>query len=392
MTPDQIEHLAARLRRQLAVDLTDKGYVRSPQWRSALEAVPRHEFVPESLSIVEGSSPTRWEAIDAERSGAERWLELAYADTSLVTQLDGHLSPAEASAAVTGNPTSSATMPSLVLRMWEDLDVSDGDRVLEIGTGTGYSTALGCQRLGEQNITSVEVDPTVAANARQSLARAGYKPHLVVADGLAGHPDRAPYDRIIATCALRHVPAAWLAQSKPGTVILVTLTGWLDASGLAKLTVTGPGTAVGTFLSGDVGFMTARAHAARPAMIPDMTEGEQTERIAVVAPAVLTESGPPLMIAQLAAPNAQYLQLSVDEGAWTHLLVDVDGSYAAFTQGADAWLVRQGGPQALWDKVETALATWRGSGEPGLETFRISVTPSGQQVDVGSGLAGTLPV
>jgi hypothetical protein len=98
-----------------------------------------------------------------------------------------------------------------------------------------------------------------------------------------------------------------------------------------------------------------------------------------------------LMVAQLAAPNAQYLQLSADEGTWTHLLVDTDGSHAAFAQDAGEWKVRQGGPQALWDKVEAALATWHASGEPGRETFRITVTPTDQVLDVGGGLSGTLP-
>jgi methyltransferase of ATP-grasp peptide maturase system len=391
VTPDEIERAAVQLRHQLATNLAKDGHLRSPQWRAAVEAVPRHEFVPQFFNMVEGSSPTLWEPIDPERSGAEQWLRLAYSDASLVTQLDGHLIPADATEAVTGNPTSSATMPSLVLRMWEDLDVQDGHRVLEIGTGTGYSTALGSERLGDDQITSVEVDSAVAKNASAALARAGFHPHLVVGDGRAGQPDKAPYDRVIATCSFRHVPPAWLEQSKPGTVILVTLTGWLHASGLARLTVSGPGTAEGTFLPGDVGFMTARAHAAGPAMIPDLAEGKHTERAAVVDPNMLTDSGPALMVAQLATPNTQYLQLSADEGTRTHLLVDTDGSHAAFTQDAGEWKVRQGGPQALWDKVETALATWHASGEPRLETFRITVTPSEQVIDIGDGLSGTLP-
>lgn len=162
--------------------------------------------------------------------------------------------------------------------MWEDLDVHDGHRVLEIGTGTGYSTALGCHRLGDDNVTSVEVDPEIAGTARHALDRAGYHPHLVLDDGLVGAPDGAPYDRIIATCSLRHVPAAWIEQAKPGTVILVTLSGWLGGTGLAKLTVTGPDTAEGGFLPGYVSFMPARAHSPDPAVIPDLSKGAASRK------------------------------------------------------------------------------------------------------------------
>lgn len=244
MNPDEVAKEASGLRHELAVRLELDGHIRTPQWRAAVEEVPRHEFIREFFDRVDApNSPTLWDPISSERSTPERWLRLAYKDASHVTQLDGKTAPADVAGPVEGNPTSSSTMPSLVARMWEDLDVRDGDRVMEIGTGTGYSTALGYQRLGADKITSVEVDPRLAERARQALARAGYDPHLVVSDGEKGSPDGAPYDRIIATCSFRYVPRAWLEQSKPGTVILVTLSGWLGGTGLVKLTVTGDGTA-----------------------------------------------------------------------------------------------------------------------------------------------------
>ncbi|MEK8171022.1 rRNA adenine N-6-methyltransferase family protein [Streptomyces sp. M19] len=100
--------------------------------------------------------------------------------------------------------------------MNEALDVDDGMTVLEIGTGTGYSTALLCHRLGEDNVTSVEVDPEVARRADDALEAIGYSTWTVTGDGLLGHPRRAPYDRTIATCALRRIPHAWVRQTKPG--------------------------------------------------------------------------------------------------------------------------------------------------------------------------------
>jgi len=390
VTPEIVDQDAARLRHQLARQIADDGSVRSPQWRDAIENVPRHEFVPEFFAKVDAEAgPTLWDPVDPQRSGVRRWLDLAYTDNSLVTQLDGHIAPSDVASAVNGTPTSSSTLPSLVVQMWEDLDVRDGDRVLEVGTGTGYSTALGCYRLGDENITSIEVDPSVSAKAREALDRVGYRPNLVAGDGLNGVPDGAPYDRIIATCGLRNVPPAWIAQSHLGTVILVTLSGWLGGTGLAKLTVTGAGSAEGSFLPGYVSFMPARAHASQPAIIPVLAD-EVPVRSTAFGPDVISSYGPAQMVAQLAAPSAQYLQLIADDGMPQHLVVQDDDSYAVFTGEPGNWAVRQGGPEQVWDKVEDALAKWHASGEPNLDTFRITVTPDHQVIDV-AGWTGVLP-
>ena len=89
-------------------------------------------------------------------------------------------------------PTSSSTAPVTVVGMIEALDLGNGDPVLEIGTGTGYSTALMCHRLGEDDVTTVEVDPGVARRADAALEAAGYSTWTVTGDGLLGHPYRAP--------------------------------------------------------------------------------------------------------------------------------------------------------------------------------------------------------
>jgi methyltransferase of ATP-grasp peptide maturase system len=353
--------------------------LRSRHWRRAIEQVPREQFLGGRVyRCIDGPGATLWEPTTPGEIGQAAWLELAYENTTWVTQLDGH--DQTATGKVQGAPTSSSTLPGLVVQMLEDLDVHDGDRVLEIGTGSGYSTALLCQRLGGGLITSIEVDEGVAARAAMALRVAGHAPTLVTGDGLAGHPDNGPYDRIIATCSVRTIPDAWLTQTRPGGRILTTLSGWLYGSGLVNLEVTGGGRAEGRFLPGTVSFMPARAHAAPTLTQVPPREGES--RPARYGPEILADwMG--RFLAQLAAPGAQNAHLSGDEDTPpADLLIDqATGSYAWLTAKPEgAWTVIQDGPTRLWDQIEQTITAWQEASAPPQHEFVISVTPAAQTV------------
>lgn len=129
------------------------------------------------------------------RPGPDGWLTAEYSDAPLVTQFvtesDG-----------TRSPSSSASQPSTVLGLLEDAQLTDQDRVLEIGTGAGYNTALLCARLGANAVTSVEVDADLTARARANLEALSYAPTVTHTDGTHGWDAAAPYDRILATIFL----------------------------------------------------------------------------------------------------------------------------------------------------------------------------------------------
>ncbi|MGC5039497.1 ATP-grasp peptide maturase system methyltransferase [Streptomyces sp. DT190] len=379
-----IETAAVDLRRRLARQLEKDGRLRSPEWRAAVEAVPRHRFIPRFYR--EGRAPgvTTWEPVTPETVGREEWLRLVYTDETWMTQFDGRdIDWADPKPISNAAPTSSSTLPSLVVRMLEDLDVQDGMNVLEIGTGTGYSTALMCHRLGSESVTSIETDEGVARRAGHALAESGHSPHLLVGDGRAGHPDRAPYDRLIATCGFRSIPPAWLEQVPPGGVILTTLRGWMRSLGLVKLIVTGD-SASGWFSEDDPSFMIARQQDAPESlgMIPGPHDG--TVRKAARGPEVLTSSGSAFMV-QLAAPDARFFSMAVDGGAVSTFLLDsVTDSFAALTPTDSGWQVRQGGPRRLWDAIESAVATWEEYGSPNTAAFGVTVSRDRQTVWLGN--------
>ena len=180
----------ARMRERLATRVVASHRIGSERVAAALHAVPRHLFLPEQRP------------------------EAAYRDEAIVTKRD------EA-----GQPISSSSQPAIMAIMLDQLDLAPGQRVLEIGAGTGYNAALMSHIVGPSGqVTSVDIDPELVATARGHLARAGFGDVTVVgADGAGGDPEHAPYDRIIATVGVSDLAPAWLAQATPPARIVVPL-------------------------------------------------------------------------------------------------------------------------------------------------------------------------
>lgn len=360
-------------RQALADRLEAAGAVRTPAWRKAVEAVPRELFLNPGVFLPAGNG--LWRPMTTADTDPAEWARTAYADESLVTQLDNQLTADQAPGPVPGIPTSSSTAPQLVLEMIEELEAEDGHRVLEIGTGTGYSTALMCHRLGEDNVTTIEVDPGVAARADAALESAGFSTWTVTGDGLLGLPRRAPYDRVIATCGVRRIPYTWVRQTRPGGVILATVGSLVTGTGLAKVTVRDDGTAEGRFVA-HANFMQARSQAVTPIAgdLSSRVAYPSSERRALLPPTELDEPMQALL-AQLAAPTAQVLRARASDGGTLVYLFDPDReSFAELVEDGGEWLVRQGGPVSLWDDVERALGGWHDIGRPDITEGHLRVT------------------
>jgi protein-L-isoaspartate(D-aspartate) O-methyltransferase len=130
------------------------------------------------------------------------------------------------------------SQPYVVAYMSEQLGVRPDHRVLEVGTGSGYQAAI-LSRLARE-VVSVERYRTLADAARSRLAALGYTNVIVqVADGLAGVPQWAPYDRIMVTAAAETVPQALVDQLADGGVMILPLGPHAGPQELVKLTKQG---------------------------------------------------------------------------------------------------------------------------------------------------------
>jgi protein-L-isoaspartate O-methyltransferase len=331
-------------------------------WRAAFAAVPRHVFVPEFFQQDEGG---RWVRVTASDPG---YLASVYSDTALMTQLDAG-----------GVPTSSSSEPGLMLAMLDALDAAPGDRVFELGTGTGYNAALLAHRLGADNVTSMDVDPALVAIASRRLSRFG-APFVLAGDGALGCPQRAPYTRIIATAALRTIPRALIDQAAEGAVIIAPI-----GFGIVRATVGPEGQANGRFLPRPARFMPRRTPGTRPEF-EAAGNAPATFTTLPVAEALDRWSFP----LSLALPGYTSCSWHSDDGEVTGIgLWTEDGSTVrAHVDGN----VRQTGPRRLWDIVEDVAARFP-SGQPACGDFGITITPGGGRVWYGDpdGTSWTLP-
>lgn len=371
-----------RLASALVAVLEANGDLHEPAWRAAFAAVPRHLFVSCFIEHVNGAERVVDGADPAQRG---RWLEQVYSDTNLVTQAK----PSGADERGGWWPTSSSSMPSIMAWMLEALNLEDGQRVLEIGTGTGYNAALLCHRLGDADVASIDIDPTLVEQARQHLAILGYAPTLAAGDGAAGLADAAPYDAILAAAAVDHIPPAWIEQLRPGGVIVADLRGSFSGA-MIRLCKTDGDTVEGRCQSYAAAFMPMRRELSFPlrqgASIPLVIDRRNPQR-------GTTRTDPRLIVDSRVLRFLVELQLAGTHfdffvGGDEAIVTATDGSWAAATLAADgdgAHAVIQAGPRRLWDSVEAAVTAWHCAGKPDIDAFGVTASADSDDQRVGLG-------
>ena len=172
--------------------LKEHGNLWTPPVEKAFLATRREHFVPEQA----GSLPFLYDPINA-----------------VPISFDAR-----------GTPVSSSSAPSIMAPMLEMLKVEPGQRILEVGAGTGYNAALLKKLTGPSGrVVSVDIDAATARRARSALRGDGTAVTVVTGDGRLGWSRGAPYDRLIVTASSPDLPDSWFEQLRPGGIVVLPL-------------------------------------------------------------------------------------------------------------------------------------------------------------------------
>lgn len=347
------------------------------RWRLPVATTPRHVFVPRWWQY----RPDGWTHVDG-TADAGQWLDTAYSDRSLITQVGplhaDHAKPDDQPRPY-GRPTSSSTHPSLVVRMFQHARLDDGHDLADIGTGSGYGAALAARRLGDHRVATYDVDPYLVTAARDRLAEMDLRPTVSAYDATAGLPGM--FDRIVATVAVRPIPAAWLAALRPGGRLVATIAG-------TSLIVTADrdddGGATGRVEWDRAGFMHARHGVDYQPGLPGLLDAARTrdaEREEGSYPVVnVAEAWDLASMLDLTAPGIEH-RYEEDGEQRVALMAHPDGSWArAVARGGSPADVYQGGPRRLWDVLDELRWYWLTEGELPVRGARVFIRPDGTTI------------
>lgn len=356
-----------------AQQLADRVTPAGSRWRAAVADTPRHLFVPAWWTPGGGA----WTRHDGP-GDPDKWLAAAYSDRTLVTQIGPlHADHAAPGDQPVGRPTSSSTLPSLVVQMMEHASIDDTSTVLDVGTGSGYGTAVLSARVGADRVTSIDVDGYLTKAAGERLAEIGHQPRIITGDATAPLPGQ--FDRIFAMVSVRPIPASWLDALPEGGRLATTIT---NTSLVITARKSEDGGAVGRVEWDRAMFMTTRSGVDYPPRLAGLVDSARVADGEHVAPGRfpvldVIEAWEVRSMLELAAPDIEH-HYEHDGDTRTALMVHADGSWARATSTGRALpTVHQGGPRRLWDLLDEVRDYWLQHGELPLHGARVRVTPEG---------------
>jgi protein-L-isoaspartate O-methyltransferase len=343
-------------------------------WTAVMAAVPRERFIPDVIYRHDRDRDGN-DLVPVDRhTDPANWSAMVAADEPVYTQVDNGNPAADG----TGfEVTSSCSDRRVVREMLELLAPAQGDRVLEIGTGTGWNAALLAE--AGATVTTVEIDAALARHARKRLAANGYgQVRVVHADG--ADITTCDADRVISTVGTVETPWSWVEQCRPGGRLVVPLNGDWYPPGLAVLERTDNG-AVGR-LAGPASFMRMRAQARSRVVPPTDLEPAHLGTTDIYPYHLAGDRDAAVAIGQRTS-GITFTWRSPDDNEDGVLWLYATGSWAIVDAStAPPYEVKQAGPRKLHDEVIAAYRWWQDAGEPTVADWLVTVDGRGQRIEL----------
>jgi protein-L-isoaspartate O-methyltransferase len=360
-------------------DLDAAGAFSGAAWvREAMEAVRREAFAPEVIWRDDGDVYTRV----YRRTDPAGWSAVVHGRGPVVTQVDDGIDAERGEVA-----TSSISDRLAVVNFLTALDVHPGQRVWEVGTGSGWTAALLAHRVGPSGrVATVEIDRALTDAARTRLAPWADTVEVLAGDSEDGAPPTrvgGNWNRVHVTAAVtRHIPHTWIENAAPGAVLVLPFSPPFGSGSLLRLVVGEHGVASGRFVK-SVAFMPLRGQRSHGHDVfeeirtahPDHDSTPVDWRLAG-----LTTDGNYSQALALRLPDV-HRATGVDGAKWW--LHDGKDSWALIDDTPGAGHALQGGPRRLWDEAATVIA-WQDDAEVHAYDFGVTVEPDAQWAWAGS--------
>lgn len=374
--------------------LAGQGDLTQPEWAQAFIAVPRERFVPERAWVNPDYDAPSYPIDKKSRPG--EWRRAVYSDASIVTQVDdGKGDPAGG----TGWFTSSVSAPGVVAQFGELLAPTSGDRILEVGTGSGWTACLLSHIVGEHGrILSIEVDSALARSAKERIDALGFTNVQVLNLDALDYNSAEMFDRLHVTAGVARIPWSWLAELRPGGVAVLP---WCPPWGHGhKLALTRTGDEAVGRIGTSAGYMMLRSQRPEPGTLNSFLhhEHEAEQYSTRINPKVIGRSdnapgrrtyGGGVVITAL-APGIRYDLCEAEDGSdeatlWlreTYPGSREHGSWATveYVPDANEYEVTAYGERDLWGEVSDAWMCWNHLGQPERSRFGVTVSQEGQDV------------
>ncbi|WP_098011702.1 protein-L-isoaspartate O-methyltransferase [Streptomyces sp. sk226] len=368
-------------REAMVARLEAAGQLRPGPVREALLALRREVLIPQAYvrRSAPGAEPPRWDLLDwtAPTDRAEL-LDVLYGGASVLVQHDGEpLLGRDRGKRAGGMISSMSSVTGMTAELLQELDLRPGQRVLDVGTGSGVTAAVACHICGDAGVVTLDRDRHLVDSAAERLADLGFQPHVVCGTGEEAVRNHGPFERIFVSYTVERIPSALVSQLAPGGRLLVHVTtsspSW---PGLAVVERTAQGAVSGVLRAVEF------THRAGHGMDRIWLTEELRHRIA-------TEPGARRFASAREAPSVD------DRGFWLaadhllsglvrdfgaeHLAIGAPGcgSWLRTAPVGQGWEVAADGPRDIWAELQGLADRWREAGSP--HCYRLDVTEDGCQ-------------